>query len=101
MRSSASSTEIMLCSTFIRSEVIESHDAALSHRGVPFNRYPADMAGSSEASRREIEGVLTEIESEHRVTVLFACESGSRAWGFEGMDSDWGIRLVSRYHHTK
>ena len=44
--------------------------------------------------------VLRDIEGEHGVTILFACESGSRAWGFESMDSDWDIRFVFAYPHA-
>ena len=46
------------------------------------------------------ERILTEIdaiEAEHKVTVIFACESGSRAWGFPSRDSDYDVRMV--YHH--
>ena len=37
---------------------------------------------------------LNEIEREHGVRVLFAVESGSRAWGFASPNSDWDIRFV-------
>ncbi|MDR0568016.1 MAG: nucleotidyltransferase domain-containing protein [Spirochaetaceae bacterium] len=37
---------------------------------------------------------LSEIEKEHRVTILYAVESGSRAWGFASLDSDYDIRFV-------
>jgi uncharacterized protein len=30
---------------------------------------------------------LTELEAERGMLVLFACESGSRAWGFASRDS--------------
>ena len=31
---------------------------------------------------------LADIERQHQVTVLYACESGSRGWGFASPDSD-------------
>src|SRR5262245_32616508 len=37
---------------------------------------------------------LHEIELSQQVQVLFACESGSRAWGFHSIDSDYDVRFV-------
>ncbi len=37
---------------------------------------------------------LSEIERENGVTVLYAAESGSRAWGFESPDSDFDVRFI-------
>lgn len=37
---------------------------------------------------------LSEIELEHNVKILYAVESGSRAWGFESIDSDYDIRFI-------
>lgn len=42
---------------------------------------------------------LDRIETEHRVTVLYACEAGSRAWGFSSRDSDYDVRVV--YVHPR
>jgi predicted nucleotidyltransferase len=42
---------------------------------------------------------LLEIEKEHQVKILYAVESGSRAWGFESLDSDYDIRFI--YAHNK
>ena len=44
--------------------------------------------------RRRIETALARIESERRVRVLLAIESGSRAWGFPSADSDYDVRFV-------
>ena len=46
------------------------------------------------AVRREIEARLDAIEAEHDVRILFACESGSRGWGFASPDSDYDVRFV-------
>lgn len=37
---------------------------------------------------------LQRIERERNVKVLYACESGSRAWGFASTDSDYDVRFV-------
>jgi len=41
-----------------------------------------------------IQSKLTALEAEHDVRVLFAIESGSRAWGFPSPDSDYDVRFV-------
>lgn len=47
-----------------------------------------------EAVRSEIERRLAGIEEDHDVRILYACESGSRAWGFESTDSDYDVRFL-------
>lgn len=37
---------------------------------------------------------LKRIEEEHNVRILYACESGSRAWGFPSKDSDYDVRFI-------
>jgi len=37
---------------------------------------------------------LSEIENKHQLRILFAVESGSRAWGFSSSDSDYDVRFV-------
>src|SRR5262245_22925588 len=41
-----------------------------------------------------VRNVLAQVESERGVRVLFACESGSRAWGFASRDSDYDVRFL-------
>jgi uncharacterized protein len=42
---------------------------------------------------------LSRVEAERGVRVLYACESGSRAWGFASRDSDWDVRFL--YVHQR
>lgn len=37
---------------------------------------------------------LAEVEAQHGVTILYACESGSRVWGFASPDSDYDVRFL-------
>jgi uncharacterized protein len=48
----------------------------------------------SDTMRQTVLGVLADIESRHDVQVLFACESGSRGWGFASPDSDYDVRFI-------
>lgn len=45
-------------------------------------------------ARERIAAILEGIESDHGVRILFAVESGSRAWGFASPDSDYDVRFV-------
>jgi len=47
----------------------------------------------------KIKKYLVEIEKKNGITILLACETGSRAWGFPSPDSDYDVRLI--YKHNK
>lgn len=44
--------------------------------------------------RKRIVEKLEEIAAEENIRILFAIESGSRAWGFHSPDSDYDVRFV-------
>ena len=41
-----------------------------------------------------IQTALTQLEATHGIRILYACESGSRAWGFPSPDSDFDVRFI-------
>ncbi|WP_165044770.1 nucleotidyltransferase domain-containing protein [Dysgonomonas sp. ZJ709] len=41
-----------------------------------------------------IQQKLKDIEKEHSIKIHYACESGSRAWGFPSPDSDYDVRFI-------
>ncbi len=48
---------------------------------------------------QEIESRLRQLEQQEKVCIFYACESGSRAWGFPSADSDYDVRFL--YIHPK
>ena len=44
--------------------------------------------------REEILGNLKSLEKEENIQILYACESGSRVWGFPSTESDYDVRFV-------
>lgn len=59
----------------------------------PRPEVPSTHPVAPEVRARVLEA-LDEIERQHDVAVLFACESGSRGWGFASPDSDYDVRFV-------
>lgn len=46
--------------------------------------------------KKRIEKALTEVAEKYNIELLYACESGSRAWGFPSPDSDFDVRFIYR-----
>lgn len=44
--------------------------------------------------QEQVRAVLNTIEREENVRIFYACESGSRAWGFPSADSDYDVRFL-------
>lgn len=48
---------------------------------------------------KNVKDIITDIEIRRKIKILYACETGSRAWGFPSPDSDYDIRFV--YMHER
>jgi uncharacterized protein len=48
---------------------------------------------------KQIQNILTQLSQEKDIEILYACETGSRAWGFPSPDSDYDIRFI--YMHKR
>lgn len=55
--------------------------------------------GGHDSMREEIQARLRSIEMEEKARIVYACESGSRAWGFPSADSDYDVRFI--YLHPR
>lgn len=58
------------------------------------HRIQIDPAAHEPSSEQRIRDALCRIEAEEEVRVLYAVESGSRAWGFASPDSDYDVRFL-------
>ncbi len=47
----------------------------------------------------KIKSILTNIQLKNNIKILYACETGSRAWGFPSPDSDFDVRFI--YMHKR
>ena len=47
-----------------------------------------------ETMQQTIRSRLVEIEANDHVRIVYACESGSRAWGFPSVNSDYDVRFI-------
>ena len=44
--------------------------------------------------KETIRARLRDVEKAEGLRILYACESGSRAWGFPSSDSDYDVRFI-------
>ena len=49
---------------------------------------------NSSPLHQRIVSELQALEQAHRIRILYACEAGSRAWGFPSPDSDYDVRFI-------
>ncbi len=44
--------------------------------------------------KEKIQKILTQLENDKNIKIIFAIENGSRSWGMASMDSDYDVRFV-------
>jgi predicted nucleotidyltransferase len=47
---------------------------------------------------KQLNDILNTIALKHDIKILYACETGSRAWGFPSPDSDYDVRFIYMHH---
>lgn len=62
-------------------------------------KVPEFDAAIPDEIRAHVAERLKDVEQSEGVQVLFAIESGSRAWGFASPDSDYDVRFIYRHPH--
>ena len=51
--------------------------------------------------KEEIIKTLKELEKKENITILYACESGSRSWGFDHEKSDYDVRFIFKRNNIQ
>ena len=52
-------------------------------------------------AKQFVEQKLKSLEKERNIRIILAIESGSRAWGFPSLNSDYDVRFIYRHHILK
>lgn len=52
-------------------------------------------------NKKEIVQILHEMEKKNDIEILYACEVGSRVWGFENDESDYDVRFIYKHRDVK
>ena len=84
--------------TFAREQVLAAYGLQ-QDEPVPAARICPEGRGLPHEVFQDVCQRLNAVEKEHDVRILYACESGSRAWGFPSRDSDFDIRFI--YAHDE
>ncbi len=59
-----------------------------------FSEIPILALIMNSSIEQEIQQSLAQIEHDEKVKIFYACESGSRAWGFASRNSDYDVRFL-------
>ena len=79
-----------------RRGLIASSLSTTKKNNIPDDKFPDSETAYhiGENIRKKIADKLLQVQEDHGVIVLYACESGSRAWGFPSASSDYDVRFL-------
>ncbi|KAA0550058.1 hypothetical protein FZW96_01560 [Bacillus sp. BGMRC 2118] len=63
-----------------------------------YSMYSELLVNDGDTMNEQILTLLTTLKQSHNITILYACEAGSRAWSLHHEKSDYDVRFIYTHH---